>query len=188
MGYVSLCVCKILILDVVFAVPGLNMPVAVEDIFKDGVKFSGVFPSQLDIQRLQRAGVAMPTNALRIQIQKLNDVQSNACDIGEKLRSGILEKPNQKDVGGQIVSPAPKKTVKASKDGTTKPNQNAVDGQISHKEAMKTQSNQDASLTMMQSQVCSTQVAVDADDAATQLSESEWAQMVNSLPAVNFSF
>ena len=53
---------------------------------------------------------------------------------------------------------------------------------------MKTQSNQDASLTMMQSQVCSTQVAVDADDAATHLSESEWAQMVNSLSAANVSF
>ena len=85
------------------------------------------------------------------------------------------------------MGPPPTKTVKASKEGTNKPNQNAVDGQISHKEAMKTHANQDASLTLMQSQVCSTQVAVDADDAATQLSESEWAQMVNSLPAVNFS-
>ena len=70
-----------------------------------------MFPSQLDIQRLQRAGVAMPTNALRIQIQKLNDVQSKACDIGEKLRSGILDKPIKEAWNGPMKGGISKATI-----------------------------------------------------------------------------
>ena len=92
-GYTSLIVVKLLIIDAVFSVEGLNMPSEVEAVFRDGASFSECYPSQLEIQRLNRGGFVMRTHAVRAKINDLNETQTRACEIGEKVWMAVLDKP-----------------------------------------------------------------------------------------------